>query len=60
MLLSPDITYQQARFPAAWQLGSQERQALQAQLPTLTEALDRVSRSYLGTAATIGTPQLLW
>ena len=60
MLLSPDTTYQQARFPATWQLGSQERQALQAQLPTLTEALGRVSRSYLGTAVTTDTPQLLW
>ncbi len=60
MLLSPDITYQRPRFSAAWQLSSRERQALQAQLPTLTEALGRVSRSYLGTAATIGTPQLLW
>jgi len=29
-------------------------------LPTLTEALGRVSRSYLGTDATIGSPQLLW
>ncbi len=60
MLLPPDTTYQRARFPAAWQLGSQERQALQAQLPTMTEALRRVSRSYLGTAATTDTPQLLW
>jgi len=58
--MPPDTTYQRARFPAAWQLGSQERQALQAQLPRLTEALRRVSRSYLGTAATIGSPQLLW
>ncbi len=60
MLLSPDTTYQRPRFPAAWQLSSRERQALQAQLPTLTEALGRVSRSYLGTDATVGTPQLLW
>ena len=60
MLLSPDTTYQRACFPAAWQLGSRERQALQAQLPTLTEALGRVSRSYLNTDATIGTAQLLW
>jgi len=60
MLLSPDTTYQQARFPAAWQLSSREQQALQYQLPMLTEALGRVSRSYLGTEATIGTPQLLW
>ncbi len=60
MLLSPDTTYQRPRFPAAWQLSSRERQALRAQLPTLTEALGRVSRSYLGTDATIGSPQLLW
>ena len=60
MLLAPDTTYQRARFPAAWQLGSQERQALQARLPTLTEALRRVSRSYLGADTTIGTIRLLW
>jgi len=60
MLLSPDITYQQARFPAAWQLYSRERQALQAQLPKLTGALRRVSSTYLGTGITIGTPELLW
>ncbi len=60
MLLSPDATYQQARFPAAWQLGSQERQTLLQQLPRLTEALHRVSRNYLGTDIIIGTPQLLW
>jgi len=60
MLLSPDTTYQQARFAAAWQLGSRERQALQAQLPRLTEALRRVSRSYLGADTTIGTIRLLW
>jgi len=60
MLLAPDTTYQQIRFPAAWQLSSQERQALQDQLPRLTEALRRVSHSHLGTDITIGTPRLLW
>ncbi len=60
MLLPPDTTYQQVRFPAAWQLSNQEQQTLQAQLPRLTEALARISRSYLGTAAIIGTPRLLW
>ncbi len=60
MLLSPDTTYQRPRFPAVWQLGSREREALQDRLPRLTEALRRVSRSYLGADITIGTPQLLW
>jgi len=60
MLLPPDTTYQPARFPAAWQLSSQERQALQDQFPQLIEALRRVNHSYLGTDITIGTPRLLW
>jgi len=60
MLLPPDTTYQRPRFPASWQLGRRERKALQYRLPRLTEALRRVSRSYLGADITIGTPQLLW
>ncbi len=60
MLLAPDTTYQRPQFPGIWQLGSQEREALQDRLPGIAEALSRVSRSYLGTDITVGTPQLLW
>ncbi len=33
---------------------------MQDRLPGIAEALSRVSRSYLGTDITVGTPQLLW
>ncbi len=48
------------QLPTAGQLAGAERQALCAQLPALSAALDRISQSYLGTEIHLGAPKLVW
>lgn len=60
MLLPPEVECQPVSFPTVEQLSAVERQAIRAQLPQLTEVVQRVSRNYLGRAAQLGSARLVW